>query len=222
MEEEPAPAGHYATEEGWGQLSIRPASGGVEAFSITTNSTGTSGCELKGTLKRGIGTARNGSQACSIRFRRIQDGVQLVADSTSTACRDFCGANGSFEGEYRAILPLCTPTGVNKVRRAFSQDYKAKQYANSAMTLRSLLDRCTQVLDEFQLGAIRNDLALAQYKDGDRGACIATLEPYRNDANRQDDDIAKDWSGGSSGSDLATKYLTIVRAARTNLRMCSR
>ena len=221
-DDDPVPAGNYATEEGWGQLTVRSGSAGAMTFSIMTNSTGTSGCALRGTLKRSIGTARDGLRACSIHFKRNHDGVELVADPNSATCQELCGANGNFEGEYRAILPLCTPAGVSTARNAFMRDYKARNYSNSVLTLRSVLDHCAPVLDEFQRGAIRNDLALAQYKSGDQGACLATLEPYRADANRRDDEIEKDWSGSPSSLDLLSKYLGLIKAVRTNLRLCSR
>ncbi|AEQ98489.1 hypothetical protein [Xanthomonas oryzae] len=61
-------------------------------------------------------------------------------------------------------------------------------------------------------GAIRNDLAITQYNNGLYAECLATLEKYAEDADKDDDAVIDGWTPV-----LADRYLATVRAERTNI-----
>ncbi|KOR41562.1 hypothetical protein ADT25_16730 [Xanthomonas oryzae] len=66
-------------------------------------------------------------------------------------------------------------------------------------------------------GAIRNDLAITQYKNGLYAECLATLEKYAGVADKDDDAVIDGWTPV-----LADRYLAIVRAERTNIGLCGK
>lgn len=211
--------GYYATEQGWGWLVVEPTKNGTTRFSVETQSTPTGGCSgLEGVLKGHIGTVRDGKDACIIRFNPTANGLALKAE-TVEACRQFCGLSGSFDGEYlHDANPACFPAAVEETRGRFKKLYARKDYRSALSTLQPVLKNCTSLLTELDLGPIRNDFALTQYKNGQREECLATLTPYQKDARRSDKAILQDWGR----PDVADEYLAIVKAARTNLHLCGR
>lgn len=209
--------GYYATDRGWGWLVVAPPENGKTHFSVETQSTPTGGCGgLEGELKGYSGIVKDGENTCTIRFKPTAKGVALEAE-TVDACRQFCGLSGSFGGEYsRNANPSCMPGAVEEARGRFKKIYDRKDYRSALSTLQPVLTNCSGLLDELALGPIRNDVALTQYKNGQRQACAATLAPYLKDARRSDKAILQDWGR----PDVAQTYLAIVKAARTNLRLC--
>lgn len=208
--------GHYATEQGWGWLVIDQPKNGSAGFSIETRSTLTEGCEIGGELKGRAGVAQGGSRSCAISFKPTVKGLALKME-TVEACRQFCGVNGSFDGEYlRDANPSCMPAAMDDTRGRFKKLYDRKNYRGALELLQPLLNNCTAFLDALSLGSIRNDLAITQYKNGQRSECLATLKPYQRDAKRGDKAVLQDWGR----PDVAEDYLAIVKAARTNLRLC--
>ena len=209
--------GYYATEQGWGWLVVESAKNGSTRFSVESQSTPMGSCGgLEGVLKGNIGTVHDGKDVCTIRFNPTANGLALKAE-TVEACRQFCGLNGSFDGEYlRDANPACMSAAVEETRGRFKKLYDRKDYRSAQSTLQPVLKNCTSLLTELDLGPIRNDLALTQYKNGQREECLATLTPYQKDAGRSDKAILQDWGR----PDVADEYLAIVKAARTNLRLC--
>lgn len=210
--------GHYATDQGWGWLVIDPRKNSSVSFSVETRSTLTEGCEFGGELTGQTGVAQRGNSSCTISFKPTTKGVALKLE-TAEACRELCGLNGSFEGEYlRDANPSCMPAAVEDTRDRFKRLYDHRDYRGALELLQPVLSNCTALLDALNLGSIRNDLAITQYKNGRRAECIATLKPYQKDANRGDKAVLQDWGR----LDVAEAYLTIIKAARTNLRLCGR
>ena len=208
--------GHYATDQGWGWLVIDPPKSNSSAFSIETRSTLSEGCEFRGELISGNGVAQSGNSFCAISFTPTINGVALKRE-TPAACSELCGLNGSFEGEYlRDANPSCMPAAVAETRGRFKKLYDRKDYRGALALLQPVMNNCTAFLDALNLGSIRNDLAIAQYRSGQRAECLATLKPYRRDAKRGDNAVLQDWGR----PDVAEAYLAIVKAARTNLRLC--
>ncbi|WP_256735202.1 hypothetical protein [Variovorax sp. dw_954] len=70
-------------------------------------------------------------------------------------------------------------------------------------------------LDWSEKDRIRNDLALAQLRAGDHAGCLKTLEPLREAAGQSDNDIRSNYL-----PEEARLLLPIVRATRTNLKLC--
>lgn len=78
-----------------------------------------------------------------------------------------------------------------------------------------MLARCQKTLDWLGAHWLRNDLALAQLRLGDAAACRATLQPLAADAARSDDAIRDSYPPSDAES-----YLGVLKAARTNLKLC--
>jgi hypothetical protein len=216
--------GDYATQEGWGQLSIAAGRDGARRFSIVTDNLD-SGCEIQGQMPKGsdnIGQAsasgEAGGDVCSVEFKAAPNGVAVKA-ITPAACKQFCGYNGGFEGDYLRLSPACTQDAIAKTRRDFKRQYDARDYRKALATLKPVLDNCANVLDPFgKLGEIRNDVAITQYHNGLKAACLKTLSPYAEDARFSDDELV---NARTLVRGLADRYLPVIRAARANIRLCS-
>jgi hypothetical protein len=217
--------GNYVTEGGWSRLLIdssNDANHAVTHFSIRSDNP-VGGCEIEGELTGNAGvSSTSGGEVCSIQFSLTKNGVNVKA-KTLEVCKKFCGSNADFEGEYLKISKACVFSEVEKSRRKFKYLYDVKDYQKALSILQPVLSVCANVLDEFELGQIRNDVAITQYKMGLHKDCLVTLAPYMGDAKRKNSDITMDWADATpSTAGSAKKYLQIIKAARSNIRLCSR
>ena len=203
----PAP-GVYVYEGGAGTLEIRPDG----RFKIDTVGANFHTCNLEGRIAQGRGQVSQ--SACVLSFRPGKDGL-TVGTNQSDQCQESCGMRATFVGEYIRPAPACVPTTVSATRKAFKRQYDAKQYAQAQATLAPVLAECEKTLSWLDKGWIRNDLALAQVRAGDKAACLKTLAPLADDAAASDKDIQE----GYPPSD-ADAWLRVVRATRTNLKLC--
>lgn len=201
-------AGEYIYEGGSGQLRVK-ADG---HFDITTIGANAHTCELDGTMVRGKATL-DGTN-CVLSFA-VDAAKVKVSTNQADQCRDSCGARASFEGTYTRPAPGCTDKAVAATRKNFKRQYDAKSYAAALSTLAPLLSDCDATLDWITKGWIRNDLALTQYRLDDRAACLKTLQPLAADAALGDDGIKDNYPPAD-----AEIFLPVVRATRTNLKLC--
>lgn len=202
------PAGDYIFERGSGALRVK-ADG---HFDITTIGANAHTCALDGTIVRG--KAKIDDTACVVSFAVSADKVQVSTNGVDQ-CRESCGARATFEGTYTRPTPGCTDKAVAGARKSFKRQYDAKDYAAARTTLTPVLADCAPTLDWITTGWIRNDLALAQLRAGDRAACLQTLQPLAEDAALSDDGIKENYPPAD-----AEIYLPVVRATRTNLKLC--
>ncbi|MFM9923453.1 hypothetical protein VLK31_10725 [Variovorax sp. H27-G14] len=202
------PAGDYIYERGSGQLRVK-ADG---HFDITTIGPNAHTCELDGAIVRG--KAKIDDTACVVSFAVNADKVQ-VSTNGADQCRDNCGVRASFEGTYTRPAPGCTDKAVATTRQTFKRQYDAKDYAAARSTLAPVLSGCDATLDWITKGWLRNDLALTQFKLGDRAGCLKTLQPLAEDAALTDDGVKENYPPAD-----ADIYLPVVRASRTNLKLC--
>jgi len=103
-------------------------------------------------------------------------------------------------------------------RRAHARgqpEHHAQHEAAALTTLAPVLTECDKTLDWISKGWMRNDLALTQYKLGDRAACLQTLAPLAESAGKSDEKIQEEYPPAD-----AEIYLPVVRATRTNLKLC--
>ena len=209
--------GEYITGQGWGTLKISADGSGRQRFEILTVNVGHY-CELSGTIERGRGlVAADGDlPACSITLSDNGEGID-VAMTTPNECKRYCGANGSFDVDYLKVAPECASAGLRRSRDAFKRSYDGKRYAEALATLAPVLSRCGRTLSWEDEGDIRNDLAITQYHNGRYRECLATLQPYAEEAALDDTELADSWPPV-----LLDRRLSIVRPARTNLRLCKR
>lgn len=208
--------GEYITEKGWGHLQLSQR-GSVLTFSIESV-TGEDYCTLDGTIQGNQGSTKsdNGSPACSLKFTTTLQGINVTAN-TPAECKVFCGFNGDFEGPYLKVPDGCGRDKLDRTRKEFKRLYDGKDYKAALTTLSPVLANCQPTLEWEQEGAIRNDLAIAQYKNGLYDQCLKTLEPYAADARKTDDAVTEEWAPA-----LADRYLSIVKAARTNIALCGK
>jgi hypothetical protein len=202
------PAGDYIYERGSGSLRVKPDG----HFDITTIGANAHTCALDGTIVRG--KAKLDDSACVVNFAVNADKVQVTTNGADQ-CRDNCGARAGFEGTYTRPIPACTDKAVANSRKTFKRQYDAKDYAAAQTILAPVLSDCDKTLDWITKAWLRNDLALTQFKLNDRAACLKTLQPLAEDADRTDDGIKDNYPPAD-----AEIFLPVVRATRTNLKLC--
>lgn len=201
-------AGEYIYEGGAGTLTVK--AGG--RFTLNTVGANAHTCELEGTIVHGKSKLED--SACTVTFT-LAPGQVTVGTNGADGCRESCGARAHFEGVFYKPAPGCTTAGVAASRRAFKRQYDAKDYAGAQATLAPVLTGCDKVLHWITRDWIRNDLALAQLRAGDRAGCLKTLQPLAEDAARTDEAVRQDFPPADGDA-----YLPVVRAARTNLKLC--
>ncbi|WP_249027648.1 hypothetical protein ACCQ13_01980 [Xanthomonas sp. NCPPB 1638] len=209
-------AGEYITEKGWGHLQLSKR-GDTLKFSLESI-TGEDTCGLDGAIQgdEGIAKSDNGESTCTVKFANTPQGIDVSA-TTTAECKAFCGYNGNFEGSYLRVKEGCGRSDLDQTRDAFQQLYNSKDYKTALATLSPALANCLPTLEWEEEGAIRNDLAITQYKNGLYAECLATLDKYAEDADKNDDAVIDGWTPV-----LADRYLAIVRAARTNIGLCGK
>lgn len=206
--------GEYVTEKGWGRLLLKEQNGTL-TFSLEST-TGEDVCALDGAIDgdRGVAKGDSGQPACDVKFTSTQQGIDVTA-TTPAECKTFCGYNGDFEAPYLRVKDGCGRDDLDRTRTAFKRLYDGKNYKEALTTLSPALAKCLPTLEWEEEGAIRNDLAITQYKNGLYAQCLATLDKYAEDAGKDDDAAVDGWTPV-----LADRYLAIVRAARTNIGLC--
>jgi hypothetical protein len=206
-------AGEYTTERGWGTLEVSPPSGGKAPFTIAAVGSNGHTCELQGDIENARASLEaDAGERCIVEFAAVSGGVDVTSNE---ACRYYCGARASFDGRYLQPPAGCTGGEQVTTRASFKRLYDQKMYAEARATLEPLLARCGRILSVVDQGWVRNDLALTQHKLGDDRGCRQTLAPLAADAARSDAVIAADLPPAD-----ADTYLRIVKATRTNARLC--
>ncbi len=210
------PPGEYITDKGWGRLLIKQQSG-MLTFSLEST-TGEDVCELNGAIEghTGIAKGNKGQSTCQVKFASTPQGIDVAA-ATPAECKTFCGYNGDFEAPYLQVKDGCGRDALDRTRTTFKRLYDAKDYKAALATLSPVVPSCLPTLEWEDEGAIRNDLAITQYKNGLYAQCLSTLDTYAEDAAKDDDAAVEGWTPM-----LADRYLAIVRAARTNIGLCRR
>lgn len=200
--------GTYTRKGGGGDLVVRPNG----EFRITTLGGKGDTCRLDGTIVGGRATLAD--SACVVAFTPI--GVRVtVAPPNADACRGFCGEWAWFGGDYLRRTSTCTDKAIAASRNAFKRAYDRKDYGLAQATLAPMLEDCDALLTGVHKGWLRNDLALAQWRSGDAAACRQTLAPLADEAGKSDPELRKTYSPVD-----AQQVLPMIRAARTNLRLC--
>lgn len=209
--------GEYITDQGWGHLVILKDKNGGEKFSLDSVSR-EDGCTLNGEIhgEQGLATEKDSREVCKVKFSKDGSGLNVKQETPDT-CRNFCGENGEIEGTYLRIKPGCGNKEIAVSREEFKHFYDEKKFKMAQSKLQPILANCRSDLDWQEEGQVRNDLAVTQFKNGLSNECLATLAPYRDDANKDDDDISDDKPAW-----YANGYLQIIRAARTNIGLCIR
>lgn len=201
-------SGNYVYHGGNGSLSIKTD----HSFAIATVGGNAHVCDLEGTIVGNRGKATD--SACVLIFKPVGSNLQLVTNGDAS-CREFCGARAGFDGLYIKPTPACTANAIAATRKAFKSKYDGKDYASAAQTLAPVLSQCAQALNRFDENWIRNDLALAQLRSGDKAACLQTLEPLVEMASMSNEEIRETLEPA-----FVDALVSIAKATRTNLKLC--
>jgi hypothetical protein len=113
-------------------------------------------------------------------------------------------------------LAACTAKAMAATRRQFKQHYDAKRFAEARASLAPMFATCARFIDWLDEARIRNDLAVTLHKLGDFEGCRRHLEPLAKDAALTDAQVREDLPPTDADS-----YLPLVRATRTNLKLCT-
>ena len=207
---DPVRAGSYENPNG--ELAV---TGTARALRFKIDAFGANGhtCSLDGDIhdnRAELVSEEDGP--CVVTFRPDAKGIEVQGNA---ACRAFCGMRARFDGMYFHPLPGCAGDERVRARDAFKASYARKDYAAARGRLEPVLTNCTAVLPWLETASIRNDLAVTLYHLHDRDACLSTLQPLAADAARSDAAIRENYPPTD-----ADDYLPLIRAARTNLKLC--
>jgi len=208
--------GDYLTESGWGTLIIKRGNGGTLNFQLEAMGGNAHSCGLDGEIRNGRATLEgmDKDKPCVVTFTVKGDGI-AVDSVDAQICRYYCGMRAAFEGLYMKAAPGCAPAAMRATRKEFKALYDRKDYAAARAKLEPAFNNCTKTLDWLETSWIRNDLAITQYRLGDNAGCLRTLEPLAKDAAKSDRQIQADFPPTD-----ADNWLPVVKAARTNLKLC--
>lgn len=202
-------SGEYVISEGaWGTLHVQAG----KKFQIETFGGNAHSCTLSGVISNGKSKIED--SACEVTFKNDGKNVK-VATNESSDCRMFCGMRAGFEGLYRKPEPLCMSGAIENSKRVFKKHYLAKNYPAAFDTLNPIATECKQFFNWIESAWVLNDLALTQFKLGNRAACVNTLQPLAKDAAMSDAQIKESYPPTD-----ADNYLPVVHATRTNLKLC--
>jgi len=154
---------------------------GLKGQKFHLNSTNDQGnvCNIEGALKN---NRWEDGKGCIIEIKKLKNGnVEVkVPDNNETAqsqCREYCGLNTGFEGQYRPEPAQCSNKGTEQMEAKFQAAYRDKHYADAVKIKENYLQQCktfTHWLDEL---AQRNDLAISYYHAGNKAQCRIVLQP---------------------------------------------
>ena len=207
--------GEYTTAGGWGNLRVTAGKGADQRFVLRSEGANGHSCELEGNIhgQRAEVRPSPGELACEVVFAETAHGVEVT--SNGLTCRQFCGMRASFEGEYLRQAAVCTRPNLNQARRTALALYKAGKYQQSAELLQPVVDACEEALDWLEFYKIRNDLAIALHRAGDRAGCLKALTPPA----RYEDPAELTLLSETEPSVYET-WLPVLKATRFNRALC--
>lgn len=169
--------GEYVLDADRGTLNIRKGERNQLSFEIASVGGNCHTCSVSGVISGAVGRAKDGDEddsVCEISFSS-EEGAIVVRPITEGGCSYYCGARAGFEGTYRIPPAACTGGGRQKQRDTFLRLYKAHQFAQAGTTLQNLISQCEVFMGWVEIDQVRNDLALAQYRNGEFQQCLTTL-----------------------------------------------
>lgn len=201
--------GSYVTEGGGGSLELKKSTFHLQVVGANAHL-----CELEGTWKGGKAQTSGEEAVCRIELKVHPGGGIDVVAKDDEACRAFCGARAWFEDTFFSQPAACKRRAVNLARASFSALYREKKYAEAKAVLAPLLESCGKTGAKFEVALWLNDLAITQHHLGDDEGCRKTLEPWRELASADDEDVAM---GEPAYEEILRR---IAKATRTNLKLC--
>lgn len=167
--------GIYSYQAAKGYLSLTKDKAGNMHFEIRTISNNGHNCHAAGTIKGSMGIPDIPCKGVHhIPFTQINArDVRVGFNYDIHMC--FCGTNASFEDLFRMPPKACTKEAQHKRRALAHASYAKKDYKDAEKRLSSLLSECPTFMDAVKNDAIRSEIALSQYHQGNHQACLKTL-----------------------------------------------
>jgi hypothetical protein len=210
--------GEYATEGGWGVLTLRTEANQRLLFELETVGPNGHTCSLDGEIRNGRTTVGDtpGPVACVVRFVASATGTGIdVSTNDADSCHSFCGARASFVGRYLRALPGCDSLSRGATGAEFRRLYEGGAYRDAQQQASRLLERCAPLMTRNEYAQWLNDLAAAQYRLGQHDACVRTLQPLADDAAASNQALMD----RLPPTDYEN-YLPLVETTRSHLRWC--
>ena len=208
--------GEYIAEGGWGTLTVTRNNRARLSFEISTIGDNAHTCNLSGDIRndQAVLVEDNKDKPCIVTFESTEKGVNV--SSNGEACRYYCGMRASFDFPYLKPQPECESSAIQKARNEFKQLYDKKGYSRARARLEPVLKNCSALIHWADMGWIRNDLAITQYKLGDYEGCLNTLRSLKGNAGKTDKELREEYSPSD-----ADNAISIAKATRTNLGLCT-
>lgn len=211
------PAGQFATEGGWGRLTLHEGLEGRMRFDLVAIGGNAHSCALDGDIDGNTARLEPGEgESCEVAFDAIDGGVRVAVREGAEACRWYCGMRADFVGDYFLLPDACIGNAVDDARTRFKASYDRREYAVAVADLDAVAAQCGRFLGELTRGWIASDIAIALKHQGDLAGCRARLAPYAELAALSADDIEAGYPPAE-----APEYARLARAVRTNLRLCA-
>jgi hypothetical protein len=211
----PAP-GEYATEAGWGSLTIEDRAG-VRHFALFAQGANGHLCDLSGTVKGRQAVTDDGD--CTLALAGHGD---TLAISGPESCRAYCGARAGFEGDYQRLPAGCTGSAQQQRRDGYLADYKGKRYAQALAGLDALTHDCGRFQSWLDKEAQANDRAITLLHLGRPRQCLDTLNTLMSRGSRDEQSLQDvfDAQGTMLPPTDWDAYLPIAKASWFNRRQC--
>lgn len=211
--------GQYIRDANSGVLKIDSGGGNSLIFHIESSGGNCSSCTVSGEIVGGIGKAESwandGSDSnCRISFSAEHSTIS-IQPTTEDECRPFCGMRAGFDGTYRSPPTACTNAGRQKLRDQFLRMYRSRQFSPAAKTLQSLISQCQEFMDWIEIDRVRNDLALAQYRNGDPQQCLTTLNTTLASNAKSENDLSLPPCDFDN-------YIGVAKSTWFNMALCSK
>ncbi|MBC3909963.1 hypothetical protein [Undibacterium umbellatum] len=207
--------GEYLSEGAYSKLNITSNSAGKLNFSIYSEGEGS--CSMKGEIIAGKATLRKSGmkQSCVLRFTQKKTDIEL--DGSIDICEQNYCELASIANQY--FKPAgCSAPERSQARKEFKALYDKKEYSAAMAKLDPVFVNCGKILEPLEMGWVRNDLALVQNKLHMPDRCLATLQPLAEDAASPDNAIINNCE--ICTDEFNKKYLSMIKATRTNLKLC--
>lgn len=217
--------GEYVRENSSGTLSIYPDVQNGLTFVIEATGGNCHSCgDVSGVLRGNRGYVDSSYEegndpACSFSFS--PDHSSIFVEGTE-ACRFFCGARASFEGKYALLPEACTIKSRQAQRDESLTLYRSHRYSQSAKKLQALIAQCEEFMNWIEIDEVRNDLALAQYHEGDASHCIKTLNATLAGKVKDEEELRSGKGEVYLPPCDLDNYLPIAKATWFNKALCNK
>lgn len=218
--------GKYIFDEDSGTLVIRKGEGKKLIFAIETVGGNGHSCDLTGVLSgaRGRADAWSGNETgprCDIAFSAKGASIEVKA-LTAEACRGYCGMRAVFDGTYRLPPPACTDAARQRQRDSSLNLHKARRYSEATQALQDLISHCASFMSWKEIDQVRNDIALAQYRNGELEQCLTTLSHTLAAKVKDEEELASGQGPVFLPPSDFDNYIPVARATWFNKSLCSK